>query len=195
VLGLDTSCSFTPMARATASAERPDCSDLVSANALAASSRAVDVGTITRSEQSALFRRRNNADSGHIRRCQTRRARQPTRHDCALGGRRYGAPGMGPFIARPCPRRRRDYARIMARCRRAVGILVQPVQLVRQRAMSSSCLRRRPGTGSLWAYREVEAATGGIEPAWCARSAWRGRTNDADGGVDVGGPRWCARSE
>jgi hypothetical protein len=43
-----------------------DCSDLLSSDPLAGASIRAQVGTITRSEQSALFRCRNNAESGRV---------------------------------------------------------------------------------------------------------------------------------
>ena len=44
--------------------KQPDCSDLLRANPLSARPIRAQVGTITTSEQPALFRRRNNAGSG-----------------------------------------------------------------------------------------------------------------------------------
>src|SRR6266511_1721115 len=55
------------MGCATAAAEKADCSDLAPAKTGASQLACLHVGAITRSERSALFRPRNNADS--VRRC------------------------------------------------------------------------------------------------------------------------------
>src|SRR6266487_4921878 len=62
MLDLDICSSFTQNRRRKHQPKLPDCPDLLTADALPGRRIHAQVGTIVRSEQSALFRHRNNAD-------------------------------------------------------------------------------------------------------------------------------------
>src|SRR5437773_2780469 len=62
MLDLDICSSFTRNHRRKHQPKLPDCPDLLTADALPGRRIHAQVGTIVRSEQSALFRHRNNAE-------------------------------------------------------------------------------------------------------------------------------------
>src|SRR5215470_14772327 len=66
MLDLDICSSFARNLRRKHQPKPSDCPDLLTADALPARRIHAQVGTIVRSEQSALFRHRNNADSALV---------------------------------------------------------------------------------------------------------------------------------